>query len=93
MLQRCAESVFQGGQRQERSWRGEPGAKGLKAGLWDYHHSSHLPIPPLCSHCRLFLLWSNRVLSQGTSGHNRGLLLSPTALNLVLGTGEPFERK
>lgn len=56
----------------------EPGAEGLKAGLWDHCQCSHLP--PYCS---------DRVLSQGTRGHNRGLLLSPSVLCLMPGTRDP----
>lgn len=69
----------------------EPGTEGLKAGLWDHRHCSHHPLPPLCPRCHLPPHCSNRVLSQGTRGHNKGLLLSATALCLMPGTWQPSE--
>ena len=44
----------------------EPGAEGLKAGLWDHRHHSHLP-----PHCSI------RVLSQGTRGQQQRLTSVP----------------
>lgn len=71
----------------------EPGAEGLKAGLWDPCHCSHLPLPPLCPCCHRPPHCSNRVLSKGTRGHNRYLHLSPAVLCLMPGIQQPSEQK